>query len=165
MVAGADAAVDMACKDTSIQRLCRDRADSILKPSASERTMGARKIDQPNTPDTAAPTSNAHPGPSLHTRSTHTYRCIILFLLSIALPCLFFTFRVIYSCNYIVAPLSLFDSKPGWYYGCKRKNTGFVCELCDESVPVCGYSGGVFVFARKKKKEKKRKKGGQKTHK
>lgn len=45
-VAGADAVVDMACKDTSIQRLCRHRADSILKPSVSERTMGASQIDQ-----------------------------------------------------------------------------------------------------------------------
>lgn len=40
------AAADMACKDTSIQRSCKDRAGSILKPSASERTMGAKKISQ-----------------------------------------------------------------------------------------------------------------------
>lgn len=41
VVAAADAAVDMACKDTSIQRLCKDRADSILKPSDSETTTAA----------------------------------------------------------------------------------------------------------------------------
>lgn len=43
MVATPDAAVDMACKDTSIQRLCRDRADSIIKPNVFEPRMGAEK--------------------------------------------------------------------------------------------------------------------------
>lgn len=49
MVATPDAAVVqdiMACKDTSIQRLCnKDKAGSIIKPNGSAPRMGAEALN------------------------------------------------------------------------------------------------------------------------